>query len=431
MTVTPHITFSLKRYGKESDSYMIRMRISYGGRRTDVATGFRISDPDLWDAVAQQLKAGAPAAGNPSPNLGKINDALARLRQRAEEICLSVAGEKRIFSAAEFREMLEKPPPRKEQDLFSCLDAFVLQASAQKAWSAATAGKFRTLGDDLRRFREDLRFADLDEGTLERLVGFWRDERLLENSTVEGKLTCLRWFLNWATEKGFISNPAYRDFRPTFKRPRQKVVYLTENELVRLQALSLPLHYRYLEKVRDLFLFCCFSGLRFSDAVNLRRSDIKDKYLEVTTVKTADSLTIELNAGTRAILRKYRRENFPGDRALPPVLNQTMNRDLKTLCRLAGIDEPVRRTSYRGNRREDTVLPKYALVGSHTGRRTFIVNALSMGIPPNVVMKWTGHSDYKAMKPYIDIVDEIKAREMTKMDLLFRAISGQVSEDDR
>ena len=46
-------------------------------------------------------------------------------------------------------------------------------------------------------------------------------------------------------------------------------------------------------------------------------------------------------------------------------------------------------------------------------------------------MKWTGHSDYKAMKPYIDIVDEIKAREMTKMDLLFRAISGQESEDDR
>ena len=50
------------------------------------------------------------------------------------------------------------------------------------------------------------------------------------------------------------------------------------------------------------------------------------------------------------------------------------------------------------------------------GRRTFIVNALSLGIPPNVVMKWTGHNDYKAMKPYIDIVDSIKAREMTKLN---------------
>ena len=50
------------------------------------------------------------------------------------------------------------------------------------------------------------------------------------------------------------------------------------------------------------------------------------------------------------------------------------------------------------------------------GRRTFIVNALSLGITPNIVMKWTGHSDYKAMKPYIDIVDSIKASSMTKFD---------------
>ena len=50
------------------------------------------------------------------------------------------------------------------------------------------------------------------------------------------------------------------------------------------------------------------------------------------------------------------------------------------------------------------------------GRRTFIVNALSRGITPNVVMKWTGHSDDKAMKPYIDIVDFIKASSMAKSD---------------
>ena len=50
--------------------------------------------------------------------------------------------------------------------------------------------------------------------------------------------------------------------------------------------------------------------------------------------------------------------------------------------------------------------------------RTAIVNALSLGIPPSVVMKWTGHSDYNAMKPYIDIVDSIKAESMTKFNNL-------------
>ena len=63
--------------------------------------------------------------------------------------------------------------------------------------------------------------------------------------------------------------------------------------------------------------------------------------------------------------------------------------------------------------------PKHELVGTHTGRRTFICNALGMGISPQIVMKWTGHSDYKAMKPYIDVVDEIKAESMKKFDGLF------------
>ena len=93
-----------------------------------------------------------------------------------------------------------------------------------------------------------------------------------------------------------------------------------------------------------------------------------------------------------------------------------MNRDIKELCRLAGINEEIRVTTYKGNVRTDKIQPKWELVGTHTGRRNFIVNALSLGITPNIVMKWTGHSDYKAMKPYIDIVDSIKASSMTKFD---------------
>ena len=57
-------------------------------------------------------------------------------------------------------------------------------------------------------------------------------------------------------------------------------------------------------------------------------------------------------------------------------------------------------------------LPKYELVGTHAGRRTFICFALSSGVPPQVVMKWTGHSDYKAMRPYIEIAEKTKADAM-------------------
>ena len=110
--------------------------------------------------------------------------------------------------------------------------------------------------------------------------------------------------------------------------------------------------------------------------------------------------------------------HFENYMALPVISNQKMNDYLKELGELAEINEPVRETYYKGNERIDEVTPKYALLSTHAGRRTFICNALALGIPAQVVMKWTGHSDYKAMKPYIDIADDIKANAMNKFNQL-------------
>ena len=94
---------------------------------------------------------------------------------------------------------------------------------------------------------------------------------------------------------------------------------------------------------------------------NLRRSDIKGDHIEVTTVKTSDSLIIELNNHSKAILDKYKDVAFEDDKVLPVITNQKMNDYLKELAELAGIDEPVRQTYYRGNERIDEVTPKICL----------------------------------------------------------------------
>jgi hypothetical protein len=90
-----------------------------------------------------------------------------------------------------------------------------------------------------------------------------------------------------------------------------------------------------------------------------------------------------------------------------------MNEHLKELGKLSGLDTPVTITYYRGNERIDMVYPKYELLSTHAARRTFICNALMLGIPPEIVMKWTGHSNYNAMKPYIAVADNAKADAMT------------------
>lgn len=400
---------------------MIRFRITYQGARIDLASGYRITDPAYWDSRAQRVRMDYPGEKD-GPSVDRINWGLDRLDADVSSTFAYFEHRGIVPTPEAFRNKLENLPSASRQapaaDFFSCLERFVRESAVKNSWSVATCNKFKNLRDDLQAFRPDLTFSDLDETCLLDLVSFWRDRKKLGNSSIDKKLAYLRWFLNWATDREYNKTMAYRTFRASKKQPAKKVIYLTREELLLLYKYKIPSHYRYLEKVRDLLFFCCFSGLRHSDAINLRRSDVRKGCIEVTTVKTTDNLSIELNRATRYILDKYKDAGFPDNRALPTVCNQTMNRNLKTLCRLAGIDEPIRQTVYRGNQRIDTVRPKYELIGTHTGRRTFIVQSLSLGVPPNVVMKWTGHSDYKSMKPYIDIADDVKARQMSKLDNL-------------
>ena len=317
--------------------------------------------------------------------------------------------------------MSEEPKTKKEAlpcDFFLVFDDFVEDCGRQNNWTDSTFEKFAAVKNHLMNFRDELTFDFFDERGLNNYVTYLRDVKEMRNSTIGKQLSFLKWFLRWAFKKGVHQNNAYDSYKPKLKSTQKKIIFLTWDELNRLREFKIPSNKQALERVRDVFLFQCFTGLRYSDVFNLHRSDIKGDHIEVTTVKTSDSLIIELNNHSKAILDKYKDVPFENDKVLPVITNQKMNDYLKELAELAGINEPVRQTYYRGNERIDEVTPKYALLGTHAGRRTFICNALALGIPPQVVMKWTGHSDYKAMKPYIDIADDIKANAMSKFNQL-------------
>ena len=303
-------------------------------------------------------------------------------------------------------------------NFYEAFDDFVRVCGRQNDWTHSTFEKFAAVKNHLKNFRSELSFDFFDEEGLTEYVQYLREVREMRNSTIGKQLSFLKWFLRWSFKQGMHSNNAYDAFKPKLKDTQKKIIFLTWEELNKLREFKIPPTKQALERVRDVFLFQCFTGLRYSDVFNLRRSDIKGDHIEVTTVKTSDSLIIELNDHSRAILEKYKEVEFENDKALPVITNQKMNDYLKELAELAEINEPVRQTYYKGNERIDEVTPKYALLGTHAGRRTFICNALALGIPPQVVMKWTGHSDYKAMKPYIDIADDIKANAMSKFNQL-------------
>ena len=185
--------------------------------------------------------------------------------------------------------------------------------------------------------------------------------------------------------------------------------------LKKIKSFQIPETKRYLEGTRDVLMFCCYTGLRYSDVATLRRSNAKENHIEVTTVKTADNLIIELNRHSRAILEKYKDVAFEGNKVLPVISNQKMNNYIKELRKLAGIDTNIRITQYKGHDRIDTIYPKYELLCTHTGRKTLSVGSF-IGNTAKRSNERMGHSDYKAMKPYIDIADSIKVNAMSRFD---------------
>lgn len=430
MNIKRNIIFTLESRKKDgvliTENVPIRMRVNFASKRIEFTTGYRI-DAAKWDADKQRVKNGC--SNKLKQSASEINASLLEYyteiqsifkRFEVEDVIPTPEQIKEAFNALH-KPVSEEPKPKKEAlpcDFFQVFDDFVEDCGRQNNWTDSTFEKFAAVKNHLTNFREGLTFEFFDERGLNDYVGYLRDVKEMRNSTIGKQLSFLKWFLRWAYKKGVHQNNAYDSYKTKLKSTQKKIIFLTWNELNRLREFKIPSNKQALERVRDVFLFQCFTGLRYSDVFNLRRSDIKGDHIEVTTVKTSDSLIIELNKHSKAILDKYKDVAFEDDKVLPVITNQKMNDYLKELAELVGIDEPVRQTYYRGNERIDEVTPKYALLGTHAGRRTFICNALALGIPPQVVMKWTGHSDYKAMKPYIDIADDIKANAMSKFNQL-------------
>lgn len=429
MNIKRNIIFALESRKKDGipivENVPIRMRVNFASQRIEFTTGYRI-DVSKWDADKQRVKKGC--TNKLKQSAAEINASLLAYYTELQEIFKKFEVMEVLPTPAQIRESsvsLHKPVEKTKsvkreavENFYTIFDEFVNDCGRQNDWTDSTYEKFAVVKNHLKNFREGLSFEFFDEKGLNDYVAYLRDVKEMRNTTIGKQLSFLKWFLRWGFKNGIHQNNAYDNYKPKLKSTQKKIIFLTWEELTKLREFEIPATKPSLERVRDVFLFQCFTGLRYSDVFNLRRSDIKGDHIEVTTVKTSDSLIIELNNHSKAILDKYKDVAFEDDKVLPVITNQKMNDHLKELAELAGIDEPIHQTYYRGSKRIDEVTPKYTLLGTHADRRTFICNALALGSPPQIVMKWTGHSDYKAMKPYIDIADDIKANAMSKFNQL-------------
>lgn len=182
-------------------------------------------------------------------------------------------------------------------------------------------------------------------------------------------------------------------------------VYLNETELQILKELDLSKN-SHLDSVRDWFLLLCWTGCRFSDLEKISKTDIKDGFITFRQQKTTNKVTIPLHPVVNDILTKY---NFKMPKQ---ISNQKFNEYIKEVCKLAQIDSNETISGTVGGKLVSEISPKYSLISSHTGRRSFCTNMYKKGLPTLMIMSISGHRTEKSFLKYIKVKQEEHAEMM-------------------
>ena len=372
-----------------------------------INTGEQV-DPNLWDKNLQR--------GNPRKTKDKIikgsisslNQYLNSFESKIFDVVRSVRSKEFNAGFSKVAEGIKKEFDKRETGLFSVYDEFltVKRHEVTKA-SLSKLQRVKSLLEDYQKSqKEKLNFEKITPTFFSKFYSFLIDNKNLINNTANKNIQFLKTFLIWANNNNYTENSSYKTFRG--KSEQNDVIFLTEDELMTLY--NLQLDEERLKRIRDLFVFQCFTGVRYSDIQNISREDILGPTWKVRTQKTHQVIEIPLNSYALSILAKY--SDYP--QPLPVISNQKMNAYLKELCEIAKIDEPVKLVKYQGNQRIETTHKKFEIIGTHTARRTFISLSLQKGMKPDVIMAITGHTTYRMMQRYLKIADEHKREEMDK-----------------
>jgi len=418
------ITFDLEKRKKDGvlivKNVPIRCCVTFNRQRITMFTGYRI-DASKFIPEKEMVKNGC--FNEMGFSSSEINFALEEMRSTLQSIFREFEIANEMPTTEQIKEKYKitvgkiEEKPDANLGFFDRYKEFIETVGRQNAWTPSSCYKHNSLMHLLEQYNPRLKYEDLTEDELQNILEYLRNTKGIRNTTLKKHLNFIKQFLSWSELKGYLSNHSYQKYKPKLKGANfelKKVVYLTWEELMRIYYMEIE--NTSLSQVRDVFCFCCFTGLRYSDVYNLKRADIKEDKLDLVTVKDIDNIDIELNKYSRAILDKYKDMDIKKGKALPVLSNQKYNDALKVLGQLAELNDELTEVWYMGSQRKERTVKKWEVLTTHVARKTFVVNALALGIPVLVVMRWIGHSDIKSMKPYITIVDKLKKQEMEKFN---------------
>jgi integrase len=382
----------------------INLRYCHASDKIELATNKSI-EPQYWDTLKGRPKKKYPSYGELDEELDGI--------ERKIKLIIKEANQNNIEPTAEYvkakflREDVVQKKERLEYDFLEIFQEYQQYLESNKAIN--TVKNFNSLHNNLVAYQKKKRvkivFSMIDHRFYDSFVNFLIKQYDYAENTLDDRIKMLKTYLFWATERKYNKNEEFK----TFKRRYQKVdiIYLTDRELNLLEGYEFSgEEKKNYELVRDTFCLCCYTGLRYSDLASLKSENIQKNHIIKRMQKTQDIIKIPIVAPAQAILDKYKSVDN-GNYELKVFANPVMNRYLKEIGEIVGIDDKVTMTNKKRGVFVENTQPKYKFITCHTARRTFITLSLEKGIRPEVVMNIAGHKDFRTTQKYIKLVDNV------------------------
>ena len=390
------VLFYLKKNNlKPNGKAPIMGRITVNGSISQFSCKLNIK-PELWDIKANK------AAGK-SIEAQKINQKLDNIKTQIGKQYQNICNRDNFVSAEKVKNAYLGFGDE-YRTFFSIADEFY-ESYAKRVGKDRTEGSYEQLMINRRRVEmflrdrynlSDIPIKEIEPQFIEDYYSYLLEERKLAGSTLLTAITKLKQIMLIAQRKGYVQINPFAAFR--FKTKTRDRGYLTEDELQRFMTVELR---RYKQRqIRDIFVFCAFTGLAYADVKKLTFDDIQTSFdgelwLIAKRKKTGTTFYVKLLPIAKQLIEQYRlvaKSQF----VFPVPSNaENMNRCLRRIAKQCGITKRI---------------------SSHMARHTMATTVcLSQGVPIETVSQMLGHTNIHTTQIYAKITNEKISKDMAAL----------------
>jgi len=384
-----------KNRKRQDNSIPIYVRITYHGKRKQFSSGQYISYKN-WNSKQQLVEP-------PEPDAQLKNTQLSLIKTKLSQAFLFLQVKGSDFNVEDIYRQYKGETNKND---FGVMEVYHLHTAKIKMLigidiKQVTYEKYVESGRHLQSFikhkykSNDTQIKRLKSSFLEQYDYFLKTEKKLQQSTINKAIQRFRKVIKFAIAEDYLVKNPFLLYRP--KKVKKELVYLSPEQLKTLEETIFKT--KRLEYIKDLFVFCCYTGLGFKEMKELKHSDISldaegNKWLTIHRNKTERNYKVVILPKAEKVLLKYSDSNEA--RVFPSISNANFNAYLKEIAAIIGVEFNLTH---------------------HVARKTFATTVLLYnGVSMDVVSKLLGHRKLQTTQEhYGEILTQRISMELEKL----------------